>query len=206
MSTQDFLNKQLALLPRWFGDDFPNLIATLTGSAVCNDFVYGLLKYIRLQLRLQDMSGETLDLFSQTYFGKKLLRHFDESDDSYRTRISVTLLRPGATRQAMIDVLTSLTGRVPIIWESGIDSAFYNHAFYGHSTYGASDDAYQAWIIAYRPISPEQAGTSYYGQTGFYGHSFYQTSFTNGITDQDILDAIEATKVYGTLMHVTLLD
>lgn len=206
MDIDQLTERQLALLPPWFGDVYPILTASIQGSAYSNNFIYSLFKYLRAQMRLQTMTGDTLDIFAKDFFGNKLLRHFGELDDVYRKRISASLLRSGATRQAMIQVLTDLTGRVPVIFESGIDSAFYNHSFYNHTSYGTNDDAYQAWIIVYRPLSPILAGTSYYTNTGFYNHSYYQTIISANVTDQDILDAIEQTKVKGTLIHTTILD
>jgi hypothetical protein len=206
MDIEQFTQRQQALLPPWFGDAAPILQAVLQGSAYCNNFIYSLMFYLRAQMRLETMSGDTLDLFAQDYFGNKLLRHFGESDNPYRARISASLLRPGATRPAMVQVLTELTGRAPVIWESGIDSGFYNYSFYNHTSYGTQDDAYQAWIIAYRPVPPNFGGVSYYAQTGFYNNSFYQNLISANVTDQDILDAIQQTKCEGTLMHVTILD
>jgi hypothetical protein len=206
MNIQEFTDRQLALLPPWFGETIPILLSILQGSAYCNEFIYGLNIYLRAQMRLQTMTGDSLDLFAQDYFGNKLLRHFGEQDDPYRQRISASLLPPGATRPAMIKVLTDLTGRTPIIWEPGRDSSFYNHSFYGYSSYGTTDAPYQAWIIAFRPISPASAGLSYYNHTTFYGHSFYGGINSSGVTDQDILDAIERTKCKGTLIHTTILD
>jgi hypothetical protein len=206
MDIQEFTARQASLLPPWFGDEFPILIAAIQGSAYCNQFIYTLSTFLRAQMRLPSMTGETLDLFAQDYFGNKLLRHFNEDDDTYRTRISATLLRPSATRPAMIQVLTDLTGRVPIVWESGIDSAFYNYSFCNHMNGGSNNDAYQAWIIAFRPLSPAQAGISYFNETAFCNHSFAAGSVSATVTDQDILDAIQQTKCEGTLMHVTILD
>lgn len=206
MDINDFSERQLALLPPWFGDVAPLLTGVLQGSAFCNSFIYSLQIYLRAQMRLQTMTDNSLDLFARDYFGNNLVRHFGEDDETYRLRISNSLLPPGATRQAMIQVLTELTGRVPIIWESGMDSAFYNHMFLNHANGGSGNAAYQAWIIAYRPLTPNIAGVSYYGQTYFYNNSFYSGLISTSVTDQDILDAIERTKCEGTLMHVTILD
>jgi hypothetical protein len=206
MDINDFSERQLALLPPWFGDAAPLLAGVLQGSAFCNEFIYSLQIYLRAQMRLQTMTDNSLDLFARDYFGNNLVRHFGEDDATYRLRISNSLLPPGATRQAMIDVLTNLTGRVPIIWESGMDSGFYDHMFLDHTNGGTDNDAYQAWIIAYRPLTPNIAGVSYYNQTYFYNNSFYSGLISTSVTDQDILDAIQRTKCEGTLMHVTILD
>lgn len=205
MDIQQFTQRQLALMPPWFGEDPQNLIATLQGSAYCNNNIYSLLFFLKAQMRLQDMQGESLDLFAQDFFGENLLRHYAEDDNSYRKRISAALLRPGATRQAMIDVLTDLTGRVPVIWESGIDSGFCDYFFCDHFSVGGTAPA-QAWIIAYRPFNPETAGIFYVDNTAYCDNFYASGDYTSTITDQDILSAIEETKAQGTVMHTILLD
>jgi hypothetical protein len=206
MDIEQFTQRQQALLPPWFGDAAPILQAVLQGSALCNEFIYSLSIYLRAQMRLQTMGGDTLDLFAQDYFGNKLLRHFGEADNPYRTRISASLLRSGATRPAMVQVLTELTGRAPVIWEAGIDSGFYNYSFCNYTTAGSSNVPYQAWIIVYRPVPPGQAGLSFFNYTTFCNNSFAGGLVSANVTDQDILDAIQNTKCEGTLMHVTILD
>lgn len=205
MDIQDFTDRQLALLPPWFSEVAPILVAILQGTAFCNNFIYSLDVYLRAQMRLQTMTGDSLDLFAQDYFGNTLFRHFAEQDDPFRQRISASLLPPGATRPAMIKVLTTLTGRAPVIWEAWNDCGFYDYSFCDYTSAGATAP-YQAWIIAYRPISPYTAGVSFFDYTAFCDHSFASGTISAGVTDQDILDAIQRTKAEGTLMHVTILD
>jgi hypothetical protein len=206
MNIQDFNNRQLALLPPWFNEVSPILASILQGNAFCNNFIYSLAIYLRAQMRLQTMTGDTLDLFAQDYFGNALFRHFGELDNLFRQRIKASLLPPGATRPAMIKVLTTLTGRAPIIWEDGVDSAFYNYSFCNHASAGSGDAPYQAWIIVYRPVIPYFEGLSFFNYTTFCNHSFASGLISAGVTDQDILAAIQRTKAQGTLMHVTILD
>lgn len=206
MDIQDFTTRQQALVPPWFGDLAPLLVAALQGSAFCNNFIYGLEVYLRQQMRLQTMTDQSLDLFAQDYFGEDLLRHFGEEDDIYRKRIKASLLPLGATRPAMVKVLTNLTGRVPVIWEAGIDSAFYNYSFCNHTSAGSSNAPYQAWIIAYRPFPINLGGLSYFNYTTFSNNCFAGGIVSADVTDQDILAAIQRTKCEGTLMHVTILD
>lgn len=206
MNIQDFTQRQLALLPPWFGLDAPDLTAILQGSASINLFIYNLQLYLRQQMRLQTMTGDTLDIFAQDYFGEDLERHAYESDDVYRKRIKISLLRPGVTEQAMIQVLTNLTGRAPVIWVAANSGSYCDYSFCDHMYLGSNTNPYEVWIIAYRPTPPFEGGISYVDETTFCDHSFGAYIVESSITDQDILDAIAQTIAEGIVTHVTILD
>jgi hypothetical protein len=115
---QDMLGRLQALLPRgWFGDAPPILTALLTGFAAIFANVYAVLAYAKLQLRIATATDGWLDIISADFFGSTLPRRTGESDTAFRNRITVNLFRERATRKAVVQVLTTLTGRAPIIVE-----------------------------------------------------------------------------------------
>lgn len=206
MNTNDFTQRQLKLLPPWFGNISPVLQEILQGPASIDSFVYNLFKWLKLQMRLQTMSGDTLDLFAMDFFGERLERHLGELDNNYRKRIKTFLLMRGATRPAMIEMLTNLTGHVPIIFVPGQDSAFCNYSFCNYMFLGSSSVPYEAWIIAFRPTLPDEEGLCYMNEDAYCNYCFAMGLAQSSITDQDIINAIEMTKSEGTVMHVTILD
>ncbi len=205
----DYIGIIFKYMPPWFGDNNPILEAILAGFGSIAEFIYCNLVYVKLQERITTATDEYLDFFAQCYFGALIRRCPNESDDSFRARLLKLMIAPRVTKQAMIDRLTDLTGRAPVVYESfGGENAFYGHSFYGHSPMGG-EGPYQAWITAYRPIAPVDNTTAFLNDTAFLSaESYYGKSGTSGgcVTDEDILNTIEITKLEGTLMHVTILD
>lgn len=118
----DIFNRLKGMLPsRWFGtatDSVPLVDAILTGLSTSLAFLYSLYQYAKLQTRINTATDGWLDLIAADFFGPTgLPRKTGQSDASYRNAIKVALLREKATRNAIINTLTSLTGRAPIIVE-----------------------------------------------------------------------------------------
>jgi hypothetical protein len=116
--SNDMLERMQALLPRgWFGDSPTILTALLKGFAAILANVYAVLAYAKLQTRILTATDGFLDVISADFFGSNLPRRTGESDAAFRNRIVVNLFRERATRKAVIQVLTTLTGRAPLIVE-----------------------------------------------------------------------------------------
>ncbi len=127
--TNDMLARLKLVLPaRWFSDTTPILDAVLTGLASAWSGLYALLSYVRSQSRIATASGIFLDIASTDYLGDALPRRATEADAAYRARIRSNLLSPRATRASLVQMLTNLTGRVPIIFEplNATDTGGYN--------------------------------------------------------------------------------
>lgn len=195
-------------MPPWFGSENPVLTALLHGFGSVSNFIYYSLFFLNNQTRITSATEEFLDLYAQDYFGTFLQRCPDESDIVFRQRILNTLFAPRVTRQAMIDILTNLTGRVPVIYEPFLDCGFYDHAFLDNDAYMGGDAPYQAWIIAYRPVQPTENTDIYLDDTAYCDQQSYypETDEHICVSDEDILKAIEITKLAGTFMHVTISD
>jgi hypothetical protein len=154
----DILSRIQALLPRgWFGDSPSILTALLTGFAAIYASLYTVLSYARQQMRIATATDGFLDVISADFFGAALPRKTNESDTAFRNRITVNLFRERATRKAIIQVLTTLTGRAPTIVEPErpMDTGGYGIPTSGYGVAGAYGSmllAYQAFVTAYRPI------------------------------------------------------
>lgn len=160
-----------ALVPvNWFpSGPSPVLDTWLAGPAAALSWAQGLLWYARQQMRLQTASGGFLDLTAYDYFGPNLPRNSGETDAAYTARIQANLLQARNTRYAIIQVLTQLTGRVPIVFEPmrQLDCGGWNTGYLGWSTtgkWGSLANPYQCWVTAYRPLPsggiPNQQGWS----------------------------------------------
>jgi hypothetical protein len=205
---KDILGRIKALLPfRWFPDSTPVLDALLSGVAWALAFIYSLIQYAKLQTRIATATDGFLDLISFDFFGTSLLRRQQETDSSFRGRITATLLRAKATRYGMIAVLQNLTGRTPIIFEParpadtggwGIGCGFGVGGGWGSRLLTA-----QAFVTAFRPAGqgiPNVAGwgASYGAWGGGYSSWASLSQVSGAVTDADIYATVAATKAAGT--------
>lgn len=213
----DIFQRLKAKLPtRWFGgvtDGMPLLDGVLTGIASLLSFVYTLYSYAKLQTRIMTATDGWLDMIAADFFGPNgLPRKTGQSDASYRLVILANLFREKATRNAVVKILTSLTGRAPRIIEPmrPADTGAYgapNIGYGASGAYGSMALPYQAFVIAYRPVS--NAGIAsvagYRTPTGAYStpsRAEYasMSMVTGGVTDADIFAAIDAVKPAGTII------
>lgn len=208
----DILARLKALLPRdWFRDATPILDGVLSGIAWALAAAYRLAEYARLQTRIATATEGFLDLISYDFFGTSLPRKAGESDESFRTRIRAMLLLEKGTRAGMIKALTLLTGRTPAIFEpqrAGDTLAYNSTAFYNYAgAYGAALH-HQFFITAYRPFVQNPGYITYYG-TGYYNRvaPYINVGLLAGsVTDQDIIDTVNAVKPEGTAAWVRILN
>lgn len=195
------------LLPdKWFQDATPVLDSVLTGVSKALADAYGLTVYARLQTRINTATDQFLDLISQDFFGGTLPRRTNESDAAFRARIRAQLLLERQTRKGMAIALQTLTGRAPIIFEpwNVKDIGVYGKSYYGKAAYG-SNLRYQVFITAFRPAS--QIGGSAVRRPSYNGATSTYTNLASvaaTVSDQDILNLIDAVKPVGTVAWVNL--
>ncbi len=151
------LARLLALLPlRWFPDVAPVLGSLLSGLSDGWAWLYAMLGYARLQTRIATATDSFLDLISQDFFATALLRRFGEADAAFRSRIQRELLRPRATRAALITELLALTGRAPVVFEPARPAdtgAWGLAAGYGvGGGWGSLLLPFQCFVTAFRPL------------------------------------------------------
>jgi hypothetical protein len=198
---QDMLARLKAVLPSlWFPDDTPVLDGLLTGVAWAWAWVYALLQYARAQTRIATATDVWLDMIAQDFFGPRVVRRTDQSDDSLRRRIQHELGRERGTRAAVVSVLTDLTGRVPVVFEPAraTDTGGYAAGGVGWGVaggWGNLDLPFQCLITAYRPLGSGIAAVAGWGDGGGgYGTGaieYASLAMVQGqVTDTDINAAI----------------
>jgi hypothetical protein len=213
----DILARLKGKLPsRWFGgtaDGLPVFDGVMAGLANLFSFVYSLYSYAKLQTRIMSATDGWLDMIAADFFGPgKVTRKTGQSDASYRLVILANLFREKATRRAVISILTSLTGRAPKIIEPTRpeDTGAYGAPNSGYGVagaYGSMSLPYQAFVIAYRPISNAGiASVAGYGTSpgGYSTPSWAEyasmSMVTGDVTDADIFAVIDAVKPAGTII------
>lgn len=167
----DMAARLRALLPRgWFADEAPILAGLLAGLASVWAWSYGLLDYVSQQSRLATASEGWLDLIAEDYGGAAWARFAGETDDAFRTRIRHNLARLRGSRPALIDNVTTLTGRAPRVFEPAFppDTGGLNGPGLGWNMAGGWGNLslpYQCFIIAYRPHGGGIANLGGWGST-----------------------------------------
>ncbi|KAA0686031.1 hypothetical protein DTW90_34465 [Neorhizobium sp. P12A] len=196
----------------------------ITGFANVAAFIYGLIAYAKLQTRITTATDGWLDLIAFDFFGRRMLRG-TRSDSLFRSAILAELFRPRQTRQAIIDILTGLTGRAPIIFEPGRpqdtgayapglsgDGKGYGLAYGLAGGYGSLLMPYQILVHAFRPALagiPNVIG--YGGPAGGYSTA---STFEYGnldmiegaVTDADIYGAVDNVRAAGITAWVAITD
>lgn len=213
----DIYRRLRGYLPPWFGDEAetPIINGLLNGLAYAGSYVYGLLSYARLQTRIKTATDGWLDMIAADFFGSSLQRAANQSDASFRARIIVNLFRERATRNGMIKVLEDLTGRTPTIIEPTrpADTGVYGGPLIGYGAAGAYGSLlmpYQCFVIAYRPLGTGIPSVAGYGiSTGAYSTPSQSewaslSMIQDGVTDEDIYAAIEATRPVATTVWTNI--
>ncbi|TXD59925.1 hypothetical protein FUT88_12425 [Ralstonia sp. TCR112] len=204
---QDIFARIRGYLPRWFGDaaQSPIINGLLQGLAYSGAYVYSLYAYAKQQTRILTASDGWLDMIAADFFGLSIKRRAGQSDASFRANIVANLFRERGTRNAIIRVLTDLTGRTPSIIEPSrpADCGAYDAPNSGYcmaGAYGQVSLTYQAFVQAYRPLGsgiPNVAGYSIV-TTGYSAQSqgeYVDASMSsNTVSDADIYAAIESVR------------
>lgn len=199
-----------ALVPsNWFTAGLaPLRDAALRGAASVLAFIFALLLYVRAQTRIATATDGFLDMIAADFFGTRLPRAENQSDTSYRARIIANLFRERGTRASVVQVLTQLTGREPLIFEPRrpADTGAYGAACgYGLAGgYGSMVLPRQAFVTAYRPLGTGVPNIAGYGisTTGYstpsQGEYASLDMVRNAVTDADIYAAIDSVRPIGT--------
>lgn len=198
----DMLARLKMVLPaRWFSDTTPILDAVLTGLASAWSSLYALLAYVQSQTRIATATGIFLDIASLDYLGGSLPRRAGEADGAYSARIRSNLISARATRSGLVQTLTNLTGRAPVVFEplNATDTGGYNVNL-GYNCaggYGSANLPYQFFLTAYRPNNTPISNAGGYG-VGPGGYDcapmFYADAaeFAGTVSDADIYAAVAA--------------
>jgi hypothetical protein len=177
----DFLSRLQSTVPvSWFSGSANNEPAALTGIANLDAFIYGLLVYVKKQTRIKTATDGWLDLIAYDFFGLTVQRAPGQSDAGFVVTILAAIFRQRNTRNAIISVLTDLTGSAPIVFSPWRDGSYNDgQAYYGVSLYGDPTMPFQTFVIAYRG---------------------------RGLTDAQIYAAIDSVRMAGTKLWVRIVD
>lgn len=213
---QDIETRIRALLPpSWFGDEHPIIDAIIVACANSLAWCYTLYLYAVMQTRINTASDGFLDIIAYDFFGNNLQRESGQPDDVFRNQIKINLFRERGTRQAIIDILTEMTGKEPIIFEPQRpqDTGAYGGPTIGYGMaggYGSLMLPYQAFVTAFRPAGSGIPFVAGYSSTpsGYSTPSRGQYSsksmLTGFITDAQVYEAVAAVKMEGTIVWVRL--
>jgi hypothetical protein len=153
----DMVQRLKSALPtRWFADATPVLDGVLNGLAATAVWLHDMLDVVRRQARVATASGAMLDMICVDFFGSRIRRGSGQNDAALRAVIQRELLRGRATRVALVNVLTDMTGRAPDIFEplrpAGV-GGYGGVLGYGVAGRWASlAMPLQCLVVAYRPV------------------------------------------------------
>jgi len=220
----DFLARLKSYLPRgWFGDfsATPIVNALLAGVSAVFSVTYALYIYARAQTRILTASDGWLDLISQDFFGGNLPRKNGELDSAFRARIIAAMFQQRATRTALTQVLTALTGYAPVIFEAsrpydtGAMHAAASAGYCGVARMGSLATPYTVFVTAYRPVSSGGSlGAAFADAPALSAmqnplSASYATSLTQSqraASDADIYAAVNATRAAGVTAWVAITN
>jgi hypothetical protein len=216
----DIVKRLKSVLPaRWFGEITPVLDTVLDGLAAGWDYLFEFLQYVRDQTRLSTATDVWLDLIAYDYFGAHVVRRTGQSDGAFRQSVLSELLRPRATRHAIMDAIFQSTCRLPIVFEPAntADTGGYGYSDmtvnpigggvgYGEGGgWGNLSLPYQSFVTAFRPIGNGIANISGWGfYDGGYGSGCLQYAdidmIQGHLSDDDILGKIKRTSPVGVVI------
>lgn len=206
--SNDVLTRLRLLMPPWFPQQgsAPVIDGVLTGVAAGFSFIYSLIAFARLQMRLATAQGGWLDLFAWDYLGGRYVRKIAELDAIWQSRISREILRERNTRNGLKQVLLDLTGMTPAVFEpsAGMDTGGYGVpgllAYGVNGAYGSMLTPWQGFVGAFRPSQSGIPNVGGYGSpSGGYGQpsqARYNTlsQIVGAVTDADIIAAVDAVR------------
>lgn len=208
---QDMAARLRAVLPSgWFSDTAPILNAVLLGLGTAWSAIYDLVAFVRLQTRIATSVGNFLDAAAADFFGFSLVRRNQETDVHFLVRIRQEMLRQRATRAALSEALTDLTGRTPVIFEPArtADTGGYAVGGVGYGVAGGWGNLqlpYQVFVTAFRPAGAGIAAFAGYG-TGGYLYYGSQAMIAAPVPDAAIYAEIAALVPAATIAWSRIAD
>lgn len=209
--TDDWIGRIRAVLPQgWFGDNAPVLATLLTGFASGFAWAYSLIALGLDAVLMTTAPNIWLDLHAEDFLGNTLLRRTQESDASWLARVQASIFPPGCSRPAMINRLTLLTGRAPVIFEptQPQDTGAYGYGGLGYGVaggYGSLALPYQSFVTAYRPQNqgvPLLAGYSGDQSSPVYAPLGYGQGLGSYVSEENSLSGVTDADIYQTIAEV----
>jgi hypothetical protein len=201
------------LLPKgWWNFQAPIRDAIIGGVADVSAWSYNLIAYAKKQTRVAWATDIWLDILSKDYFRFELIRRVNEGDAAFRARIQKELIRERVTRKGMIDALTDLTGKAPVIfepWNTG-DTGAWDEGHFAWDIGGGWGDTIlpaQSFVNVIPPGSgiPGAPGWDCAAMGWDVGGMWGDMSLIAGsITDADIYATINKTRPTGAIVWTQL--
>lgn len=213
----DIARRVNLLIPfRWFSLGARIKNAIVGGISDAASWSYSWITYVRQQLRVVSATGPWLDVVAFDYFNSYIMRKQGQSDAIFRSIIQKELIRERVTRPGMVQAITDLTGRTPIIFEPALngDAGSWDcGAVAWDSGVGAWGDTIlpsQSFLTVFRPGLqgiPEVGGwDSGFAAYDVGGQSAWvdQGQVIGAVTDEDIYRTINLTKPTGSVVWTQL--
>lgn len=215
----------------WLGDsaiEKGTVLYTLAKAATTAiDEFNGNVDVMTDQIYLKTATGEWLDRWGWDLV--RLKRKYMEDDDSYRGRIIVELLRLYGTRQAIIKILTDLTGEKPVeVFEPIRDTAYNNAGIFlmpaGDNMVSAAADGSGRYVARLGSKTKDSSFTGYirikHTETSALsaGLFFYDADYMDAgtftlpatrkqnLSRAEIMDAVQMIIVAGTQVYIEFLS
>lgn len=213
---QDMMGRIRSALPnRWFpltapgaASVTPILDGVLAGLSQCWAWFYGLYSYVNEQTRLLTSTDVWIDLFANDFLGSTLPREVNEGDEPYRLRVQQAIIAPRATREAISQAVTNLTGQTPKIFQprNTYDTGGYNLGGVGYNTaggYGNLNLGFQFFITVYLPAGGGVANVGSYGNLSTFnvGAGGYGVGAIEYVNTTMVLGQVTNAAIYTTVAN-----
>lgn len=217
---ENMVARQAMALPPWWGP--PGIIPAVLRVPVVmagavGVYIYDFLTYARKQTRILTATGFWVDLIAFDFFGNRIRRRDNQSDDAFRRRILLEMFRERVTRPALRSVLKDMTGYEPIIFEPGRPSDVGGVGMRGRMGVGVAGRVGsiglpgEFFVDVFRDPEagiPRAAGVgSKYGGVGIARSRLVVSSLdsvTGALRDEDIYEAVNSTRAAGITAWVRI--
>lgn len=222
ISGQQFATRLADLFPRgWCSDDAKqtgNVYALLLAVGRELQIVQGELQYALSAQRIQTETFPELDFASIDFLGSALPRPSGATDAAFAQQIIAALFQPAATRSAIQNALTLLTGSVPRMlepWNVNDTGSWDNKSYWNVDTisnparWGDGGLRYQGFIETAPPALPAIGPNNpilCWGTSAYWNVPGYFFGIVNPIDENAVNDLINRLRAFGTTVWVKLVS
>lgn len=222
ISGPQFAIRLADLYPRgWCSDDAKqtgSVYALLRAVGQELQIAQGELQYALSAQRIQTETFPELDFASIDYLGSLLPRPSGATDAAFAQQIIAALFQPAATRSALQNALTLLTGSVPRMlepWNVNDTGSWDNKSYWNVDTvanparWGDGGLRYQGFIETAPPALPAIGPNNpiqCWGDSAYWNVPGYFFGIIDPIDENAVNDLINRLRAYGTIVWVKLVS